>query len=248
MDCLINQPVGLGDILWVQPIVDTYIKKGYDVWYPVKPIYLELLRKYFVKPNLYWVSEEDSYPLKDKYNQIDSWHSDDLLQVYLPLTHADRHIPHASIMMSKYYYAKHPLANWHESIFPYVKRDYDKEVSLMKKYNLIEDNFILINNNFGTYPSYSKRTINEESNSSILTHSMNIEQDIENGFTLFDWILAIKQAKIIHTVETSICYLIDIYRDRDGINMYEKRKNNDPLNYYRNINMVYRNKFWIYNE
>ena len=33
--CVIYQPGGLGDILWVQKIIDVIISEGYIVYYPV---------------------------------------------------------------------------------------------------------------------------------------------------------------------------------------------------------------------
>ena len=41
--CVIYQPVGLGDILWVQPIVDKYLSEGYEVHFPVSELYYEMV-------------------------------------------------------------------------------------------------------------------------------------------------------------------------------------------------------------
>ena len=75
---------------------------------------------------------------------------------------------------------------------------------------------------------------------------MNIAQDKDNGFHIFDWIMALENAKEIHTVETSLCYLIDKYCLTNDIHMYEKRTSSQPNTYYNNVNLVYRNPNWIY--
>jgi hypothetical protein len=61
---------------------------------------------------------------------------------------------------------------------------------------------------------------------------------------LFDWIEAIENASEIHTVETSLCYLVDKYAKTDKLYMYEKRRSEDPPTYYRLTNLVYRNPNW----
>lgn len=243
MDVLINQPVGLGDIIWIQPIVDTYISRGYRVWYPVKDIYLDQVRAFMPKTGLYWVSDHEDFPMKSLYMQdeINIQERDEFL--YMPITYADRHYPHSSIMMSKYYFAKHPLVNWHTHFC--VQRDYGREEALMRQYNLFEHDYILVNQNFGTYPDYKSRLINFDSQGRKL-HYLNIEEDMQNGFHIFDWIGAIEKAAAIHSVETSLCYFIDKYAKSVNINMYEKRREHDSPNYYRNVSLVYRNPNWSY--
>jgi hypothetical protein len=75
---------------------------------------------------------------------------------------------------------------------------------------------------------------------------MNIEEDKKNGFNLFDWVGAIELASEIHTVETSFCYLVDKYARTDVLHMYEKRTEKESNTYYANVNLVYRNPNWIY--
>ena len=50
--CLIYQPLGLGDIFWVQQIVDTIINDGYTIYYPVGEVYYKIVSKYITKKNL----------------------------------------------------------------------------------------------------------------------------------------------------------------------------------------------------
>ncbi len=241
MDLLIYQPVGLGDILWVQPIVDTWLDRGYTVWFPVEDIYRDQLKRHMPKEGVHWVSPQDDFPMKDRYSAFDLWFSNDGQQIYMPLSHADRHLPEASIMLSKYYLAKHPITNWHEHI-P-ILRDTGRERALIDTYNL-RGSYAISNLNYGTYPEYITRNVNLDLD--IYCHQMNIEQDMEHGFTLFDWLGALEKAQEIHSVETSVCYLADKYCHTNELHMYERRRDGAGLNFYRATNKVYRNPRWIY--
>jgi hypothetical protein len=235
--CLIYQPLGLGDIIWLLPIVDTIIKSGYKVYYPVGDVYYDMVSEYIEKENLFWVKESDDFPLKDYYGSFNVIDKEDIL--YLPLRFADRYIPNCSVMISKYYFLSIPIGDWRKSFE--LKRNYDREMVLMKKYNL-DDDYILVNKSFGT--EYQNRELVIESDKKV--HYMDIEEDKKNGFHLFDWIGALENAGEIHTVETSLCFLIDKYCLNNKIHMYEKRKESEENTYYKNINLLFRNPNWVY--
>jgi hypothetical protein len=75
---------------------------------------------------------------------------------------------------------------------------------------------------------------------------MSLEEDKKNGFRLFDWISALENASEIHTVETSLCYLIDKFCNDVKIYMYEKRLVNEEKNFFNNVVSVYKNYGWVY--
>lgn len=235
--CLIYQPLGLGDIFWVQQIVDTIIADGYTVYYPVGKVYYEIVSKYITKKNLVWVEETDDFPLKEYYGQINVHQNNN--ELYLPLSYADRYIPNASVMASKYYFLSIPIGDYRKHFK--LNRNYERENKLIQEYGLFDD-YILVNNSFGT--EAQKRDISIQSD--LKVHYMDIEQDRNNGFNIFDWIMALENAQEIHTVETSLCYLIDKYCLNNKIHMYEKRTSSQPNTYYNNVNLVYRNSNWIY--
>lgn len=235
--CLIYQPLGLGDIFWVQQIVDTIINDGYTVYYPVGEVYYEIVSKYITKKNLIWVKETDDFPLKEYYGQINVHQNNN--ELYLPLSYADRYIPNASVMASKYYFLAVPIGDYRKHFK--INRNYERENKLIEKYGLFDD-YILVNNSFGT--EAQKRDI--EIQSDLKVHYMDIEQDRNNGFNIFDWIMALENAQEVHTVETSLCYLIDKYCLNNKIHMYEKRTSSQPNTYYNNVNLVYRNSNWVY--
>lgn len=236
-NCLIYQPLGLGDIIWILPIVDVIIESGYTVYYPVGDVYYDMVSTYIEKKNLIWVRENDDFPLKKYYRQYDIIENEN--ELYLPLTYADRYFPQCSIMISKYYLLSIPIGDWRKSFS--LKRNINRERKLIDKYDLSGD-YILVNKSFGT--EYQDRDLNIVSTKKV--HYMNVEEDRDNGFQLFDWILALENASEIHTVETSLCFLIDKYCLNNEIHMYEKRKESEQNTFYKNINLLFRNPNWIY--
>ena len=49
-NCLINQPAGLGDILWTQKIAWHFYDKGYQIHWPVNKVYLDSVKKHIDNP------------------------------------------------------------------------------------------------------------------------------------------------------------------------------------------------------
>lgn len=238
--CLINQPLGLGDILWVQPIVDHYIKNGYEVIYPVGDIYYDMVSSYLKKEGLHWYSESENFPLKYLYGLPDKVNLGE--DIYLPLTYADRYY-NSSLMMSKYDFSGIELTDYRECL-PII-RNYEREEILMNEYGLVGD-FIIINEIYGTHPVTKRHEINIKSDFKI--HYMSFEQDNANGFHAFDWIGALEKARQVHSVGTSICYLIDKYCVENEIHLYERRTLDEPRTYNREVQGVYRNPRWIYED
>jgi len=239
--CLINQPLGLGDILWVQPIVDHYIEEGYEVIFPVGEVYFEMIRSCIEKPGLSWFNENDDFPMKNVMGSTSILRSKDL--VYLPLRYADLHnkLP---IMVGKYAFAELPLPNDYRNHFE-IKRDYDREQKLIDTYGLHGD-YIIVNENFATPPASYTRPINVESD--IHIHRMDIEQNNANGFNIFDWIGALERAQSIHTVETSFCYIIDKYCKQRNIHVYERRAEGWPRTHHKEVKGVYKSYNWNYED
>lgn len=235
--CLIYQPLGLGDIFWVQPIVDTIISEGYTVYYPVGKVYYDIVSSYIKKKNLIWIQETDVFPLKEYYGQVNVHQTED--ELYLPLSYADRYVPKSSVMISKYYFLNIPIKDYRKSFS--INRNYKREDKLIQTYGLLDD-YIIVNNSFGTEAQQRDILIGGDTK----VHYMSIEQDKMHGFHIFDWIMALENAKEIHTVETSLCYLIDKYCLSNELHMYEKRTSSQLNTYYNNVNLVYRNPNWIY--
>jgi hypothetical protein len=235
--CLIYQPLGLGDIIWLMPIVDVLINDDYEVYYPVDDRYYDIVSQYIKKQNLFWVKESDEFPLKKYYGYVNVVDESDKL--YLPFRYADRYFPNCSIMISKYYFMSIPIRDWRKSFE--LTRNYEREHKLIETYDLKGD-YILVNKSFGT--EYQNRELNILTDKKV--YFMDIELDKKNGFHLFDWIGALENASEVHTVETSLCFLVDKYCLNNEIYIYEKRKEGEENTFFKHINLVFRNPNWSY--
>lgn len=238
--CLINQPLGLGDILWVQPIVNHYISNGYRVIYPVGETYYDIISEYIKKDGLEWVRESDDFPLKFLYGMMDKVQIDE--DIYLPLTYAQAHNS-LSLMIGKFALAELPVTDYRDAYE--INRNYEREQSLIDTYGLLND-FIIVNELYGTFPNTKKHEIKLDTNFKI--HKMSVQQDIDNGFHVFDWIGALQKAKEVHSVGTSICYMMDKYCTENKIHLYERRTIDEPRTYNKEIEGVYQSPRWIYED
>lgn len=241
-NCLIYQPCGLGDIIWLQPMIDNLIADGYVVHYPVIDLYYDMLKNQLQKDNLIWLRESEEFPLKSFYGTHKPQSNEN--DIYLPISFANYYLPKCSVMISKYYYMNMPLVNWHKHVN--IKRNETRETNLIKSYNIdLSKPFALVNMTYGTPPNHVTRAIKTPPKMEQIVY-MSFEKDKENGFTLFDWIGVIEKATEIHSVETALCYLIDIYSKTNNIFMYEKRRAEEHNTYYGLVNLVYRNSNWSY--
>lgn len=241
--CVINQPGGLGDIIWIQPIVDHMIDRGYEVVYPVKGVYYEMLKRSLEKPGLEWVLDSEDHPMKDFFGSVFSWEKGD--DIYLPIQYANRHIPYCPVMISKYYMMGLPITNWHNNLI--IKRNSQREDRVFSVYGIDRNSpYSLLNLTYGTPPNLNRTReldIKSRNEQRVL---MSIEIDGENDICLFDWLGVIENADEIHSVETAFCYLADKYSRTPRMNMHEKRQQNEPNVYYRLTSLVYRNPNWTY--
>lgn len=241
--CLIYQPCGIGDIIWSQPIVDRLIDAGYNVTYPVIDLYYDMVLNQIKKDNLNWVKEGDEFPLKQFYGKPEIYNTEN--ELYIPLSFADRYIPNCSVMISKYYFTRTPITNWHKNIE--IVRNKSRESKVYEVYKINKNRpYSIVNLAYGTPPNHVKRNIEIDfkTDQQII---MSCETDQENNISLFDWIDAIENAYEIHTVETSICFLADKYAKTDKLYMYERIKDGSPPIFYGLTNKLYRNSNWTYN-
>lgn len=240
--CLIYQPCGLGDIIWVQPIIDKYITNGYTVLYPVIDLYYDMIKNTIIKDNLIWLKESDDFEMKHVYK------SNQLLQldenIYIPLSDSCYYLQGCSVMISKYYFTNTPVSNWHKNIN--IIRNKIRENKVYNIYNIDQTKpFTLLNCEYGTHPNSITRNFNFIPKTDQII-KMDFKTDQENDINMFDWIGVIETAYEIHTVETSLSFLVDMYNKSEHIYMYERRRDNDSPMFYNLTNKMYRNPNWTY--
>lgn len=212
--CLINQPAGLGDILFCQKIAYVALQEfGCEkvVW-PVSEVY-NYLSEYVSQPNVYFETKNQEPNLgKNIIN------TEELL--YIPLVSSDSVINHSDMRAHghiKYkFFFNTEYKDW-KNYFS-LKRNFERELELIKYLNLnINEPFNLINRNFGTPPNFKINNNIEPSN-----NLKNIYMDILPGFNIFDWIGVIEKATEIHTMETSLYYILEKLGIENNVYIYSK--------------------------
>lgn len=187
MKIIINQPFGIGDILFLSPLisnldVDDAIWPVVDHYYWIKD-YINIDKLTFIK-----VSEFNPLSYTD--------------YVEVPLQHAHSLVPEAKdCMQAKYMLLGANLELWKTLSF---NRNITKENELKQYLNIRPtDQYVFVNNNFAG-PEYNyKVNINPKTNLKI------IYQEYIEGFTLLDWCGVLEQASEIHTVSTSLFFVIE---------------------------------------
>ena len=220
--CLIQQPSGLGDILLAIKIGCHYADIGYDVVWPVFPVYANLNDKIKTNEKITFYNLENSFPYKEIYlhfsqveiNQvykISGGYDGDLLFVPLKRSfHSDwgkklqKTSSHdASNMLAKFLMCGIEYNDWQD--YFEIKRNFEKEQELFNLLNL-KDNYHLVNKMFGTPPVW-----NEILNKEIKTPNnlKRVEMDYIPGYNIFDWIKVFEKASKIDTVSTSTFYFFE---------------------------------------
>jgi hypothetical protein len=202
MKIIINQPFGIGDVLFLSPLVSNLDVE--DIIWPVVDHYY-WVKNYIKVPNLTFVksSEFNSADYKD--------------YVEIPLQHAHSLVPQArDCMEAKYMLLGADCELWRTLSF---NRNYTKEEELKQYLNINPgDRFIFVNNNFAG-PEYNyKVDINLSTNLRV------IHQDYIDSFTLLDWCGVLEQAVEIHTVSTAIFFVIEALRLKETpLHLYPRK-------------------------
>ena len=202
--CTINQPAGIGDVFFTQAVSDEWISKGYDIVWPLVPQYAWAV-DHIEKKNVTFCSTEDDFEMKDVYGDHRWIESENRNNIYIPLSYADRYITDLGVMDAKLVFCNVTCEDWRNHIT--LLRNEDRENDLIKHLNINgEDDFTFLNRNYGTPPGMQKRQ-------GMHVGGKVVEMEVIDGFNIFDWIGIMMKAKEIHTIGTSICYLIDYFED-----------------------------------
>jgi len=187
MKVIINQPFGIGDILFLCPLVE-HIDATEIIW-PVVDYYY-WIKDYISIPNLKFIKQ-----LEFNINNYTDYN-------IVPFQHAYALIPGAGdCMKAKYDLLQADSQLWRTLSF---KRNLEKETQLKRRLNITpEDKYIFVNNNFAG-PEYNYKV-----DIQLQTDTKIVYQEYIKGFTLLDWCGVIEQANEIHTVSTSLFFVIE---------------------------------------
>lgn len=242
---LIRQPAGLGDILWVQPIVNHIASRGFNVLYPVCDHYYDLVINHIETDNSNFVRESDLDPeLKKIYSQENEIIESDFEYYPFDCISGREELSSYTVMEKKYYFYKKFIDefdindnNWRESVR--IKRDYQKEKELENYFQIDTSDYIWINNFFGTPPGVVTRDIKTRDDMRKIYNTPEVKN-------IFHFCGILENAKEIHTVETSFCYLIELLDCSGQLNMYSRKFSNGIVqhNDFSYIDKIYK-KDWI---
>lgn len=202
MKVIINQPFGLGDVLFLSPLVaqldvEHIVWPVVDHYYWIKD-YVEINNLTFIKSSEFNPSNYEGY-------------------VEVPLQHAHSLVPQAEdCMEAKYMLLEADPELWRTLIFT---RNIEKETQLKQYLNINpNDKFIFVNNNFAG-PEYNyKVDIKPQTDLRI------IHQEYIDGFTLLDWCGVLEQANEIHTVSTAIFFVIEALKlEKTPLHLYPRK-------------------------
>jgi hypothetical protein len=209
--CIIKQPAGVGDIFFCLKIPQILLQQGRcdRVIWPVVQEY-SYLKNYLHYDNIEFVHELESFPFRDAWasGHIHTIENEDLL--YIPLQTSDtvqgvcrchgNNIAHGHM---KYNFVNMDYRDWKD--YFHFTRNYEREQALINKLGIDpKEPYNIVNRNYGTYPNYLTRFDIDPQNG-----VRNIHMRFHPETTLFDWIGILEKATEIHTVETSLYYILD---------------------------------------
>ena len=216
---IINQPRYLGDIIFVMAIAQKYYDAGYDVDFPVDDTFIDnnpSIEKYF--PGIKFIPiSKYQFPLDEVGSGF--FGSADQMVINCQITSKFK-----NHMGMKYTQLNLPINTWREIV---ITRDFDAESRLLEKLEIKKDDKFNLINEYYSNKKTSYMLLDIKNN------YKNIFLRKVDGFSLFDWMGVIERAESIHTVHTSIQYIIDTMSTvTKNIHIYPRVEIYEPHSYY----------------
>jgi sucrose-6-phosphate hydrolase SacC (GH32 family) len=151
--------------------------------------------KYFEHTNIYF------FPI-EKYDNYLTYSGSQMFEddvyTFIPLRESSTRCGYQH-MKEKYELLGFPFEMWHNLI---INRDYDAEKRLFDELGLVDgDKYNFINENH--QPTFIKIPIYVDN------EHKNVYMNKIGEFTMFDWIGVMERAQSIHTIGTSLIFIID---------------------------------------
>lgn len=214
MKRIISQFHGLGDILFLVPLIRKWQAQGDEIIWPIIPEYLSIQKNF---PDINFVDKTKYAIPYDNRNRF-TWNG----YTVEPLRWADLYKPPASnCMRAKYDMMGEDFNMWHELKW---ERDHDAETRL---YDMVcpSGEYNLVSRRFGSH-TQGQYTVQ------IPVDGVEL-RDIP-GFNLLDWALVIESAKQIHTVGSSINYMLEVLDyGAEEVHLYVRKPIERNFDYYR---------------
>lgn len=220
----IVQSAGLGDIIFIQKLIK-FLDKTNTVYHPINTRLYETNAKALIGPKTCG-SENDSNILKN----VDIIYNCSSFQT-----------SNEDLMTSKYKGSETTHENWQD--FVSFKINPESKNIIEKKYSEINWNepYILVNKNYGFDISCSQMKIHNGVESTASNwEGQRINMDVIPDVTLFDWKHILEKAVEIHTVDTSLCYLIECLDVTDNLNVHTRH----PTKFTKALKNIWTRKNW----
>lgn len=202
----INQPFGIGDCIFLITIARQWIKEGHSITWGVFPQFLEGLQRAY--PEIEWL---DWQTVPIDYNNRNEHDSHGYRVVPMRWANEIMGESYNNCMRNKYDLLKLDYKTWKDNAM--WLRDSKKEDDLFEKVYHFPVNYKLVNNN---YQSDFKGKTN------IPTGADCIDMRVIDDYSLFDWAKVLENASEIHTVSTSLLYLLEILDINCPIHLYPR--------------------------
>jgi hypothetical protein len=230
MSVIVLQPHGLGDLIFCQSLVHQIADRQEIVW-PVLPHFLPGLRVAY--PNINWL------PIGTLGN-IENIRRDSIIngKRVIPIRWADSitNVKYKDCMRSKYEMYGLDWRSW--KYFGYKRNQENERNLFFNVLGLLKGaKFRLINDRFTSLET--KKVHIPESPDLVNVYMKSIP-----GFSLFDWSLVIEKATEIHTVGTSINYIIELLDIQAKEVVLYKRLPDE--NHYENYDYILEKHSYIY--
>ena len=210
-EIIINQFFGIGDILFIEPIMRYYFQQGHKVTVPILSKYLDIQR------NIPYVNFVDKETFDIDYEEKEFIETDD--RIIIPMRWSMEYYNSLlkNTMLNKYKMVGIDLEEWRKLTW---LRHRWRENKLKEVLGIKQgERFNLINCNFY---SFENRTINLNINNKL----KNIEMKFIPTFNLLDWACIIEEAENIYSVNTSIIFLLEVLELKaKEIHLYSRNVN-----------------------
>ena len=209
MIAVVNQPCGLGDILFTQKIAHELINNHSAekiIWPVIEPF--EYISEYINTslPVEFVPMSEKIFPSSSQRLPM-RWRQGDKDVYYLPIRYANERyrLPagHPDFMECKYTSMNITSENWQEYV--HITRNKERE-QVLKDTLGVKGEYIIVNRNFGSPPDSKKINIPLENIGNVSV----VEMDYLGFDNIFDWIPLFEEAEAVYTVETSVTYILSI--------------------------------------
>jgi len=212
---LIKQPAGLGDIFFCQKIsAQIAERKGASVIWPVLPHFM------FIADYLRPIVRTQFVPVDKGFEHYGVYFSNFNIYASTPDCQAINLHGHTNdrgeVMKVKYEIVGLSWADWLD--YFHFERNLAKEEALLRHLGIGDkDEFVFVNKKFASLPNWQ-----EVSTIKVPEGARVVEMQIVDGFNIFDWCGVFERAKEIHTVETSICYVMERLKLTKSLFMYAR--------------------------